>query len=483
MRTERDGILVDIGSKSEGVVPTNEMHSLGADPLSKLQPGDPILVFVVQPETEEGQVLLSIDRARGEQGWRVLQERFESGEIFEAEVTGFNKGGLLANVEGVNAFIPMSQVVGAKPGADASNPLAAQVGRTLRLKVIEINRRRNRVILSERAALQEYRAEQKERLLDELAEGEVRTGTHHLDPQLRCVRRPRRCGRPRRTSPSCRGIATSTRRRCSGSARRCRSTSCGWTARRRRSRSRSAGRRPSSGSSSSLATRSGTWSPASSPSSSPSARSRGCPAPSRAWCTSRSSSTGASRTRRRWSRRGTWSRSKIVRIEHDRHRLGLSLNEARGEGEQKGWQFDQSGRVLGLPGGGAEAFPGESGAMERAWRVVAPRRRASRLRPTLVADRGDSRRAARLDAAQREPEAAPMTAMAAAMAQAQAQLRGARRRTSAAAAERRRRAGRGGAVEAAAEPAAERGGCRRGRAVPPRRSRGAAERRGRASDS
>ncbi len=177
MNVERDGLLVDIGFKSEGVVPLSEMHSMGAEPLSKLRPGDTVLVYIVQPETAEGQVALSIDRARGEQGWRTLQERFESGEIFEAEITGYNKGGLLANVEGVNAFIPMSQVVGAKPGSDGTNPLSAQVSRALRLKVIEINRRRNRVILSERAALQEWRAEQKDRLLDELHEGEIRKGT------------------------------------------------------------------------------------------------------------------------------------------------------------------------------------------------------------------------------------------------------------------------------------------------------------------
>ena len=177
MTIERDGLLVDIGFKSEGVVPQQEMLSLGADPLTKVQVGEAVLVYVTQPETAAGQVGLSIDRARGEQGWRVLQERFETGDVFEAEITGFNKGGLLANVEGVNAFIPMSQVVGAKPGSDGTNPLSAQVGRELQLKVIEINRRRNRVILSERAALQEWRAEQKDRLLDELAEGEIRTGT------------------------------------------------------------------------------------------------------------------------------------------------------------------------------------------------------------------------------------------------------------------------------------------------------------------
>jgi len=177
MAIERDGVLVDIGFKSEGVVPQQEMLSMGADPLTKIAVGESVLVYVTQPETASGQVGLSIDRARGEQGWRVLQERFESGDVFEAEITGFNKGGLLANVEGVNAFIPMSQVVGAKPGSDGTNPLSAQVGRSLQLKVIEINRRRNRVILSERAALQEWRAEQKDRLLDELTEGEIRKGT------------------------------------------------------------------------------------------------------------------------------------------------------------------------------------------------------------------------------------------------------------------------------------------------------------------
>ena len=117
-----------------------------------------------------------MDRARGEQGWRELQNRHESGEIFEASVTGFNKGGLLVNVEGVNAFVPLSQVVGAAPDRENGGGLADFVGRTLRLKVIEINRRRNRVILSERAAMQEWRAEQKDRLLTELHEGEIRQG-------------------------------------------------------------------------------------------------------------------------------------------------------------------------------------------------------------------------------------------------------------------------------------------------------------------
>ena len=176
---DNEGAIVDIGSKSEGVIPRHEMQSLGADPQSKLPAGEKVLVSVVQQETSEGQVLLSIDRARGEQGWRTLQDWFEAGQSFEGEVTGHNRGGLLVNVEGVNAFVPLSQVVGVRPdhGQDeGAGTLASQVGRSLRLKVIEINRRRNRVILSERAALQEWRMQQKERLIQELHEGDIRRG-------------------------------------------------------------------------------------------------------------------------------------------------------------------------------------------------------------------------------------------------------------------------------------------------------------------
>ncbi len=180
MGWDRDGMLLDIGAKSEGVVPRHEMQSLGHEPEKRLQTGDKVLVFVVQPEVSDGQIVLSVDRARGETGWLTLQDRFDSGEIFEAQVTGYNKGGLLMNVEGVNAFVPLSQLVGIRPDRgreDAGgSALGEALGRTLRVKVIEINRRRNRAILSERAALQEWRAEQKDRLIQELHEGDIRRG-------------------------------------------------------------------------------------------------------------------------------------------------------------------------------------------------------------------------------------------------------------------------------------------------------------------
>ncbi|OGO52329.1 MAG: hypothetical protein A2148_01545 [Chloroflexi bacterium RBG_16_68_14] len=178
MGWDRDGALIDIGAKSEGIIPKHEMQSLGSGAESQLPAGEKVLVFVLQPDALDGQIVLSLDKARGEKGWHTLQERFESGESFEGQVTGYNKGGLLVNVEGVSAFVPMSQLVGVRPdrGRDDGNSLAEAVGRTLRLKVIEVNRRRNRVILSERAALQEWRLQQKERLIQELREGDIRRG-------------------------------------------------------------------------------------------------------------------------------------------------------------------------------------------------------------------------------------------------------------------------------------------------------------------
>ena len=176
MGIQRDGVIVDVGSKSEGVTPLNEIHARGAHPTTKTTVADKILVFVILLQNEDGQVFLSVDRARGERGWRVLQQRFDEQEAFEAEVTGYNKGGLLVNVEGVSAFVPLSQVVGVRPEQEGEGGLASAVGKALRLKVIEINRRRNRVILSERAALQEWRSQQKDRLLAELKEGEIRKG-------------------------------------------------------------------------------------------------------------------------------------------------------------------------------------------------------------------------------------------------------------------------------------------------------------------
>jgi small subunit ribosomal protein S1 len=178
MHLDREEILVDIGSKSEGIVPSREYSSLSPEERQALAVGDTILVFVVQPENPEGHAVVSIDRARQEKSWRRLQELHEANEVIEAEVTNYNKGGLLVNLDGVRGFVPASQVTEIRGGDEASKQadMARLIGSSLPLKVIEINRHRNRLILSERQAVQERRDVMKERLIDELSEGEVRKG-------------------------------------------------------------------------------------------------------------------------------------------------------------------------------------------------------------------------------------------------------------------------------------------------------------------
>ena len=178
MHIDRDELLVDIGSKAEGIVPAKEYSSLSSEEKDALNVGDNILVFVVQAENPEGHPVVSIDRARQEKSWRRLQELHERNEIIEAEVTNYNKGGLLVNLDGVRGFVPASQVTEIRGGDEASKQadMARLIGMQLPLKVIEINRHRNRLILSERQAIQERRDEMKERLIAELNEGEVRKG-------------------------------------------------------------------------------------------------------------------------------------------------------------------------------------------------------------------------------------------------------------------------------------------------------------------
>ena len=178
MHVDRDELLVDIGSKSEGIIPAREFSTLTDEERAALSVGDRVLVFVVQAENQEGQAVLSIDRARQEKSWRRLQEIYEAGEIIEAEVTNYNKGGLLVNLDGVRGFVPASQVTEIRGGDDSSKQadMARLIGSKLSLKIIEINRHRNRLILSERQAIQERRDVMKERLIEELTEGETRRG-------------------------------------------------------------------------------------------------------------------------------------------------------------------------------------------------------------------------------------------------------------------------------------------------------------------
>ena len=111
MRADLDGIFVNIGHKAEGVVPPAEMRSLKPEELQGLHVGDQIITLVIRPETADRAAILSVDRAIGEQGWRVLEKAMEAAEGIEGTIVGFNRGGAIVESEGVQGFVPMSQLV------------------------------------------------------------------------------------------------------------------------------------------------------------------------------------------------------------------------------------------------------------------------------------------------------------------------------------------------------------------------------------
>lgn len=173
-------VLVSIGTKSEGVIPARELDQLDEEERAEFAVGNEIPVYVVNPEDPNGVVQLSFLRALEERDWRRAEDLLKSDDTFESKIIGFNKGGLLVPLGRLRGFVPGSQVsVVRRLDAGGGTPeqrWGEMVGEPITARVIEVDRERRRLILSERAALQETRESLKERLLDELEEGDVRTG-------------------------------------------------------------------------------------------------------------------------------------------------------------------------------------------------------------------------------------------------------------------------------------------------------------------
>lgn len=171
-------ILVDIGAKSEGIIAGREMEKLSPEDLAALHVGEEIPVYVIKPEDEEGNTILSLARAQAEKDWLAASKLYESGEIYEGTVVGHNKGGLIVHFGQIRGFVPGSQLAAdQRAGSGAKeDQWMHMVGQKLRLKIIELDRRRNRLIFSERAAVDEWRKKQKEKLLGDIREGDVLKG-------------------------------------------------------------------------------------------------------------------------------------------------------------------------------------------------------------------------------------------------------------------------------------------------------------------
>lgn len=173
-------VLVSIGTKSEGVIPARELDQLDEEERAEFNVGTDIPVYVVNPEDPNGNVKLSYLRALEERDWKRAEELLESGEAYEGKIIGFNKGGLLVPMGRLRGFVPGSQVSVVRrlesSGSTPEQRWGDMIGEPITVSVIEVDRERRRLILSERAALQETRETLKERLLDELEEGDIRSG-------------------------------------------------------------------------------------------------------------------------------------------------------------------------------------------------------------------------------------------------------------------------------------------------------------------
>jgi len=174
-------ILVSIGTKSEGVISGRELESIASEERAAFEVGQKIPVFVISPEDQNGNVVLSYVRAREEKDWEDVQLLLEGNAAYDSKVIGYNKGGLIVPVGNLRGFVPASQIsLSRRSGSGQSESpeqrWAKMVGDPIKVRVIEVDRERRRLILSERMALQETRETLKDRLLDELQEGTVRSG-------------------------------------------------------------------------------------------------------------------------------------------------------------------------------------------------------------------------------------------------------------------------------------------------------------------
>jgi small subunit ribosomal protein S1 len=173
-------ILVSVGAKSEGVITGRELESIPAEEHAALQVGQEVLVYVLNAEDENGNVVLSYTRAQEQKGWAEVEKMLEENATYEGRVDGFNKGGIIVPVYGLRGFIPASQLsISRRMAVTGDTPdqrYAKMIGEPISIRVIEVDRKRRRLILSERAASSETRQSIKERVIESLKEGETYTG-------------------------------------------------------------------------------------------------------------------------------------------------------------------------------------------------------------------------------------------------------------------------------------------------------------------
>jgi 4-hydroxy-3-methylbut-2-enyl diphosphate reductase len=176
VHVDENGVLVDIGTKSEGIIPLNELSRQPNQPPEEVvQVGQEIDVVVLKPETEEGQIILSKKRADYEVAWQRLEEAMQANETIDGTVTERVKGGFMVDV-GVRGFVPASHV-GMSRAPLPDSALEKYVGQTIPLKVLEVDKKNRKVVLSNRLAEAERRERERQQAFESVQEGQVLEGT------------------------------------------------------------------------------------------------------------------------------------------------------------------------------------------------------------------------------------------------------------------------------------------------------------------
>jgi len=171
VRVERDGMLVDVGSKSEGFVPIKEISNLPMDAIGeKVKVDEQHEFYILREENENGQLTLSLKRVDQARGWVTLEQQKKNDDTIRAKISAVVKGGVVVDVYGLRGFVPASQlrVKGTTP--------EELIGMEIPMKILETDTKRNKLILSQRLAVQEEKAAQREKILSTLESGQVVTG-------------------------------------------------------------------------------------------------------------------------------------------------------------------------------------------------------------------------------------------------------------------------------------------------------------------
>ncbi len=172
-------LLVNVGSKRDGVVPQSDLSKLDPELVKSFQVGQTVDVVVSKPPEDDGTFQLSIADALQQKDWIIAQKLLESGEITSHKVIGYNKGGLTVEFNRLRGFVPASHIIDMPRNLSEDQrrvELERRINEEMRLKVIEVDRRRRRLVMSQMLAEREYRTQQKEALFTRLKVGDVVTG-------------------------------------------------------------------------------------------------------------------------------------------------------------------------------------------------------------------------------------------------------------------------------------------------------------------